>query len=80
MAAFIRFGSTCFLEHLRVAAAFFIKQPCYFFILEIFLFKESPRETRTFIFTSMMKENPIIAFHHVFMVSFTPTLFKNIFY
>ena len=68
MAAFIRFGSICFSGHFKVAAAFFIKQPCYFF-LEKILFKESPQKTRTFILTFNMKENSIIAFH-VFMVTF----------
>ena len=37
MAVFIRFGSTCFSKHLRVAAAFFIKQPCYFFSQKFFI-------------------------------------------
>ena len=40
MAAFILFRSICFSEHLKVDA-FFIKQPSYF-LLGIFLLKESP--------------------------------------
>ena len=76
MAAFICFGSTCFSEHLKVATASFIKQPYYFF-LEIFLFKESPKETRTIILTSMMKENSIIFFIMFSWLLFMPTLFKN---
>ena len=62
-----------------MAAAFFIKQPRYFF-LEIFLFKESPKKIRTFILTSMMNKNSIITFH-VFMVTFyvgTQKLFPSI--
>ena len=42
MAAFIRFGSTCFLEHLKVA--FFIKQPCYFFSWNFFYLKNHPKK------------------------------------
>ena len=49
-----------------MAAAFFIKQPRYFF-LEIFLFKESPKKIRTFILTSMMNKNSIITFHGYFL-------------
>ena len=79
MAAFIRFGSTCFSEHFKVAAAFFIKQPCYFFSRYIF-FKESPKETRTFILTLMMKENSIFAFHHVFMVIFYADTLERLFF
>ena len=59
MAAFIRFRSTCFSEHLKVDALF-MKQPRYFF-LGAFLFKN----TCTFILTSMVRENSIVAFHHV---------------
>ena len=64
MAAIIRFRSTCFSEHLK-KDALFIKQPSYFF-LGIRLFKESPKEIRTFILNSMIRGNSIIAFHHVF--------------
>ena len=60
-AAFMRFRSTCFSEHLKVDALL-IKQPNYF-ILGIFLFKELPKKTRTFIPTSMMTGSSIIAFH-----------------
>ena len=67
MAFFIRFGSICFSEHFKVAAAFFIKQPCYFFSRKIF--KESGKKTRTFILICTIKENSIIAFYHVFMVA-----------
>ena len=42
MPAFIRFSSTCLSEHHKVDA-FFIKQPNYF-VLGIFLFKESPKK------------------------------------
>ena len=76
MAAFMGFGSTCFSERLKVAAASFIKQPCYFFP-EKFLFKESPKKARTFILTSMMKENSIIAFIMLSWIIFTPALSKN---
>ena len=65
--AFIRFRSTSFSEHLKVAAAFFIKQPSNFF-LKKFLFKESSKRARSFILTSMMKENSSIVFHHVFFL------------
>ena len=47
MAAFIRFKSTCFPEHLKVDALF-IKQPSYFFH-RIFLFKESPKKKHVHI-------------------------------
>ena len=79
MAAFIRFGSTCFSEHLKVAAAFFIKTPCNFF-LKKFLFEESLRKARTFILASMMKENSIIVFHHVFMVTFYVDALQKLFF
>ena len=75
MPAFIRFRSTCFSERLKVDALF-IKQPTYFF-LRMFLFKESPKKSQTFILTSMKRGNSIIAFHHVFILLFTPSLFKN---
>ena len=79
MAAFICFGRTCFSEHLKVTTAFFIKQSYYLFFLEIFLFKELPKKTRTFILTSMIKENSIIAFHHVFMVTFYAGTLQKLF-
>ena len=79
MADFIRFGSTCFSEHFKEDAVFLIKQPYYFF-LEIFLFKESPKKTRTLILTSMMKENVIIFFHHVFMVTFYADTLQKLFF
>ena len=41
MAAFISFESTCFSEHLKVAAAFFIKQAGYFFF---FYLKNHPKK------------------------------------
>ena len=62
-----------------MTAAFFIKQPCYFF-LEIFLFKESPKETSTLILTSMMKKNPIIAFNHAFIVTFYADTRQKLFF
>ena len=65
MAIFIRFGSTCFSKHLRVAAAFFIKQPCYFF-LKNFLFKESAKQSRTFILTSWWNKIPLL-----FLITFS---------
>ena len=64
MAAFIRFESTCFSEHLKVAVAFFINQQCYFF-LEIFSFKESPKETRTYSHFHDERK-----FHHCFSSCF----------
>ena len=36
-------------------------------------------KTRTFILTSMMTGNSIIAFHHVFMITFYVVTFKNFF-
>ena len=78
MAAFIRFGSTCFSEHLKVAAAFFIKQPCYFFSRKIF--KESVKKTSTFILIYTIKENSVIAFHHVFMVTFYAYTLQKLFF
>ena len=77
LTAFIRFRSTSFSEHLKVAAAFFIKQPCNFF-LEKFLFKESSKRARSFILTSMMKENSSIAFHHVFLITFYADTLQNL--
>ena len=62
MAAFIRFRSTCFSEHLKVDALF-IKQPNYFF-LGIFLLQKSPQKTHTFI---LMHSSLL----------FMPSLFKN---
>ena len=35
------------------------------------------KKTRTFILISMMRGNTIIAFHHVFMITFTASLSKN---
>ena len=77
LTAFIRFRSTSFSEHLKVAAAFFIKQPCNFF-LEKFLFKESSKRARSFILTSMMKENSSIVFHHVFLITFHADTLQNL--
>ena len=68
IAAFMLFWSTCFSEHLKVDALF-IKQPSYFF-LGIFLVKESPKKSGTFTITSTIKKNSIIAFHHVFIITF----------
>ena len=73
MAAFIRFRSTCFSEHLKVDALF-IKQPSYF-LLGIFLFKKYPQKTRSFILTSMRRGNSIIAFHHYFLRRHSSKLF-----
>ena len=78
MAAFILFRNNCFSEHLKVDA-FFIKQPFYFF-LGMFVFKKSPKKTRTFILTSMMRGNSIIAFHHVFMLTFYAATLQKIFF
>ena len=78
MAAFIRFRSTCFSEHLKVDALF-IKQPSYF-LLRIFLFKESPKKTHTFILTSMRRGNFIIAFHHVFIITFYAVTLQKLFF
>ena len=69
LTAFIRFPSTSFSEHFKMAAAFFIVQR-YSFFLKKFLFKESSKRARSFILTSKVKENSSIAFHHVFMITF----------
>ena len=39
------------------------------FSLKYFYLKKH-RKTRTFIVTSMMRENSIMAFHHVFLITF----------
>ena len=78
MAVFINLRSTFFSEHLKVDALF-IKQPCYF-LLGIFLFKESPKETHTFILTSMRRGNSIIAFHHVFIITFYAATLQKLFF
>ena len=49
--------------------ALFIKQPRSVF-LGMFLFKELPQKKHTFILTSMKRGNSIIAFHHVFIITF----------
>ena len=72
------FISTCFSEHLKVDAVF-IKQPNYFF-LGVFLFKASPKKVRTFILTSMTRGNSIIAFHHVFMITFYAVTLQKLFF
>ena len=74
MAAFIPFRSICFSEHLKVDALF-IKQLIF---LGILLFKA--QKTRTFILTSMMRGNSIIAFHHVFMITFYDVTLQKIFF
>ena len=50
------------------------------FFLGIFLFKESPKKTRTFILTSMMRRNSVIAFHHVFMITFYAVTLQALFF
>ena len=77
MAVFINLRSTCFSKHLKVDALF-IKQRCYF-LLGIFLFKESPKETHTFILTSIRTGNSIIAFHHVFIITFYAVTLQKLF-
>ena len=79
MAAFKRFGSACFSEHLKVAAAFFIKQLYYFLPRNIFI-QRITQKTRTFILISMMNENSIIAFRHVFMVTFYADTLQKLFF
>ena len=59
----------CFLHFLNRVIFFLVK----------YLFKESPKKRRTFILTSMMKENSIIAFHHVFMVAFYAVTLQKLF-
>ena len=44
----------------------------------MFLVKESRRKTRTFIPTSMMRGNSIIAFHSVFIVNFYAVTFQKL--
>ena len=63
MAAFIRFRSTGFSEHLKVDALF-IKQPRYF-LLGIFLFKESSKNTYPHSHFHEERE-----FHHCFPLRF----------
>ena len=46
----------------------------------MFFFKESPKETRTIILTFMMKKNSIIAFHHVFMITFYVDTLQKLFF
>ena len=77
MAVFIRFRSTSFSEHLRVDA-FFIKQASYF-LLGIFLFKESSKKTHTFVLTSMRRGNSIIDFH-VFIITFYAVTLQKLFF
>ena len=77
LTAFIRFPSTSFSEHFKMAAAFFIVQP-YSFFLKKFLFKESSKRARSFILTSKVKENSSIAFHHVFMITFYADTLQNL--
>ena len=63
MAAFIRFRSNCFSEHLKVDAAF-IEQPSYF-LLGIFLLKNHPENT--YLHSHFHEERE---FHHCFSSCF----------
>ena len=49
----------------------------FFFSRNIFI-QRITQKTRTFIFTSMMKENFIIAFHQVLMVTFYVDTFQKL--
>ena len=64
------------LEHLKLDALLSNRAV---FLLGIFLFKESPKKTRTFILTSMMRGNSIIAFHHVFIITFNVVTLQKLF-
>ena len=75
MAAFIRFRSTCFSEHLQVDALF-IKQLSHFF-LGIFLFKESPRKHVPSFSLPWVEGIPSFLFILFSSLLFTPPLFKN---
>ena len=73
MAAFIRFRSTCFSQHLKVDALF-IKQPSYS-LLRIFLFKESHKKHT---FSLPWGEGiPSLLFIMFSSLLFTPPLYKN---
>ena len=75
MAAFIRFRSTCFSEHLKVDALF-IKQPNYFFS-QYFYFKNCPKKY-VLSFTLPWGEGiPSLLFIMFSSLLFAPTLFKN---
>ena len=75
MAAFIRFRSTYLSEHLKVDTLF-IEQLSYF-LLRIVLFKESPKK-HTHSFSLLWgKGIQSLFFHHVFVITFTPSLFKS---
>ena len=78
LAAFIRSKSTCFSKHTKVDALF-IKQTSYF-LLVIFLFKELPKKKHTFILTSMERGNSIIAFHHIFIITFYAVTLQKLFF
>ena len=75
MAAYIRFRSTCFSEHLKVDALF-IKQPNYFFS-QYFYFKNCPKKY-VLSFTLPWGEGiPSLLFIMFSSLLFTPPLYKN---
>ena len=63
-------NSKCMLSSLSNRAIFF---------LEYFILKNRRKKTRTFILTSMMRGNYIIAFHHDFMLTFYDVTLQKLF-
>ena len=78
MAAFILLESTCFLDNSKWMLLFSLSNRAIFF-LGIFLFL-SLQKTRTFILTSMMRGNSIIAFYYVFMITFYAVTLQKLFF
>ena len=78
MAAFILLESTCFLDNSKWMLLFSLSNRAIFF-LGIFLFS-SLQKTRTFILTSMMRGNSIIAFYYVFMITFYAVTLQKLFF
>ena len=64
-------NSKCMLSSLSNRAIFF---------LEYFILKNHRKKTRTFILTSMMRGNYIIAFHHDFMLTFYDVTLQKLFF
>ena len=77
MAAFISFESNCFPEHLKVAAAFFIKQAGYFFFSKHFYLKNHPKKHVPSFSLPWWKKIPSLLFMFSWLL-FTLTLFKNL--
>ena len=75
MAAFICCRRTCFSKHLKVDALF-IKQPSYF-LLGIFLFKESPKKHIPSLSLHWGEGIPSLLFIMFSSLLFTPSPFKN---